>query len=229
MRCGLIDGMEIKSPFNQNFITNRVRKIIKEEKRVEFITIKLPSGCSGAVSALAKIGALLIDAEPTFIYKQGPSKSSIDRPRDYRLKFCKKIDSKPFLSLTKEMHLSRFFLDPKLSKVKASRLWKESIKNHCEGLADRLLIAYFNDKPCGIVTLKFKDSVKLFLHIVAVLKRYQGKNVGRMMLSKIIERYAKNHDIYVETQSVNIPAQICYQKAGFKYHSLKYILHYWRH
>ena len=122
---------------------------------------------------------------------------------------------------------SRFFQDPHISYVQADALWKESIKNHCEGFADELLVCYCDDIPCGLVTIRFKDNNRLYLHIVAVLNEYQGRGIARMMLGKIAERYSENFRIYVETQSDNLAAQKAYQKSGFVYDSLKYILHLW--
>ena len=89
------------------------------------------------------------------------------------------------------------------------------------------MVTYFNNEPCGIVTIRFDNAEQIFLHIVGVIKEYQGKKIGTLMLNNIIERYTKDYIIYVETQSINTTAQNLYQKTGFKFYSLKYILHYW--
>jgi len=229
VHCGLIDGMGIEDYPVSNDIVNGIIKLINQNESVQFITIKLPSSCVGTVNALLQKGALLIDSELTFSFPKGESTNSIAIPDGSRFEFCKEIDCRPFLALAKEMRFSRFFLDSHISSDKAIYLWRTSIKNHCEGFADQLLISYMDDEPCGIVTLKFRDSEQLFLHIVGVLKKYQRKKVGLLMLDRIIEHYAEAYSIYIETQSNNIRAQAVYQKSGFKYNSLKYVMHYWRH
>jgi len=226
--CGLIDATEFKNLPEPDSLIDWIREITEGKKDIKFITIKLPCHWTGTVNALVKNRALLIDAELTFVYAKGTKKNSNDIPNNCRLEFCKEVDSRAFLPLAEEMRFSRFFLDSNISDDKAIHLWERSIKNHCEGFADRLLVAYFDDEPSGIVTLKFEDSEQLFLHIVGVLKRYQGKKIGKLMLNRITQRYGKKYSIYVETQSINIQAQKVYQKSGFRYHTLKYVLHFWR-
>lgn len=229
IRCGLIDATEFENLPEPDSLIDWIREITGGKKDIKFITIKLPCHWTRTVNALVQNRALLIDPELIFIYPKGIKKDSNDIPKNYRLEFCKEVDSRAFLPLAEEMRLSRFFLDSKISNNKAIHLWKRSIKNHCEGFADQLLVAYFDDEPCGIVTLNFKDSKRLFLHIVGVLRRYQGKKIGKLMLNKIIDRYSEDYSIYVETQSINIVAQAVYQKVGFRYHTMKYVLHYWHY
>ena len=226
--CGLIDATEFKNLPEPDSLIDWIREITEGKKDIKFITIKLPCTWTGTVNALVQNRALLIDAELTFVYAKGTKKNSNDILYNCRLEFCKEADSRAFLPLAEEMRFSRFFLDSNISDDKAIHLWERSIKNHCEGFADQLLVAYFDNEPSGIVTLKFKDSEQLFLHIVGVLKRYQGKKIGKLMLNKIAQRYGEDYSIYVETQSINMRAQKAYQKSGFRYHTLKYVLHFWR-
>lgn len=227
VRCGIIDGINIQNLSKPAALTKHIKTLCKK-KNFDFITIKLKSDFLKTVNELIKAGALLVDTELTFHYSGRTSKEDLGSiPRGVKVTFCKKCNSKSFIKLAKEMRYSRFFVDPKIPTNKALHLWQTSIKNHCEGFADKLLIAYRKNSPCGIIALRFKNDRQLFLHIVGVLAGFRGKNIGRHMLQKIIECYAKDYDICVETQSANAVAQIVYQKAGFKLHSLKYVLHYW--
>ncbi len=227
--CGLIDVTNIENPPEANVLTYWVRELIEDKKDVVFTTIKLPGNCIETVNSLVRIGALLISTELTFIYPKDSKKGSDVIHNECKLEFCKEVDCRRFLPLAEDMRFSRFFLDSNISNDKVIHLWETSIKNHCEGFADQLLVAYFDDEACGIVTLKFRDSEQLFLHIIGILKRYQGKSFCQQMLNKISKQYTKDYGIFIETPSVNIPAQTAYQKAGFKYHTLKYVLHYWSH
>ena len=225
--CGLIDCTKLETLSYLTLLNDFINKLIKENKDIEFVTIKLPQNCIETVNSLVRTGATLIDTEFTYRFSKRKLKRFNAFSDNYRFEFCSEVDYKYFFTLAEEMRLSRFFLDTSIPKDKAMHLWETSIKNHCEGFANQLLIAYFDNKPCGIVTIRFDNAEKIFLHIVGVIKEYQGKKIGMLMLNNIIERYAKDYIINVETQSINIPAQKLYEKTGFKFHSLKYILHYW--
>jgi ribosomal protein S18 acetylase RimI-like enzyme len=41
------------------------------------------------------------------------------------------------------------------------------------------------------------------------------------------KEYGKNHEIFVETQSLNKSAQRLYKRAGFFLDSMRYVLHVW--
>lgn len=227
--CGLINGVGLENLPEPVILVNQIKYLCEEKKNIKFITIKLPGSSLEAVNVLVKMGAFLMDTELTFSYSMRMILRDCETiPDTLKFVFCEKCNSRSFIPLAKEMRLSRFFCDPKIPKDRAIHLWETSIKNHCEGFSDQLLIAYHNDDPCGIITLKFSSQKVIFLHIVGILKQFQGKHIGQYMLKKIAERYAADYTIYVETQSDNIPAYIVYQKSGFKYHALKYILHYWQ-
>ena len=225
--CGLIDCTSMETVPVPEVLDDYINKLIKENKDIEFVTIKLPQNCIDTVNSLVRIGATLIDTEITYRFPKSRLKRFNAFSDNYRFEFSSKVDYKYFITLADEMRLSRFFLDTNIPKDKAMHLWKTSIKNHCEGFANQLLVTYFNNEPCGIVTIRFDNAEQIFLHIVGVIKEYQGKKIGTLMLNNIIERYTKDYIIYVETQSINTPAQNLYQKTGFKFYSLKYILHYW--
>lgn len=221
IRCGLIHADK-----NNQIHTEEIAKLLARNE-YDFITIKLGEGYLSHLNSLIGLGARLIDTELTFQYYD---KSLFQIPQENTIccRFLKTVDPNPFFVLAQEMACSRFYQDPNIPKEKAAQLWKISIQNHCEGFADRLLVAYIKEIPCGIATLAFRQCDELYLHIVGVLPQYQGKGVARAMLNTTANHYAKTKTILIETQSRNKPAQAAYQKAGFHYDSLKYILHYWQ-
>ncbi|MFC1675850.1 GNAT family N-acetyltransferase [Planctomycetota bacterium] len=222
--CGLINCTE----GDPAVLSEQVSELIEKQPELKFVTIKLASEYIDAVNTLVKKGALLIDTEVVFCVPKGSGDNLNFVSDDLRLEFCQQVDSKAFIRLAEQMRLSRFFRDAKIPEDKAIKLWEESIKNHCEGFADQLLVGYLGETPCSIVTVKFKEAERLFLHIVGVLDGYQGKGIGKSMLCGILKRYSGKYDIYVETQSINTAAQNLYKRAGFKFDDLRYILHYWR-
>lgn len=227
--CALIDAGASARCGTASALGKRIKELCVRKKDAKFITIKVPGAYPETVTSLIRSGASLIGSEVIFSYSKGSAAKRLAMvSSDIKFVFCREYNSKPFISLAKEMKTSRFFKDPNISRQKALKLWEASIKNHCEGFADRLLVAICNGEPCGIITLKFKGRKQLFLHIVGVLKKYQGKQIGQRMLREITGRYSSTHAIFVETQPDNIPACSAYQKSGFGYCSLRYILHYWR-
>jgi len=228
IKCGIIDLPSNLDYENNNNLSRTILELVQSEKEISFITIKLNAIFSNVVNALIKVGATLIDSELTYQYNPEQKPGNERDLHDYRFEFCKKTDSNPFIALSKQMVMSRFYLDERISTAKAEALWTESIKNHCEGYADELLVAFFNDEPCGLVTIRLKKKQKMFLHIIGVVERFQRRGIAPAMLKKITERYWRDYSICIETQSINTSAQKAYMKSGFQFDTLKYILHYWR-
>lgn len=225
--CGLIDCTRVEASTDATILVDSINKVINENKNVIFITIKLPQYSIDTVNLLVQRGISLIDTELRYRFTRASVRCRNPTSANCKLEYCSKVDSGSFLELADEMHLSRFYIDSNIPREKANYLWQTSIKNHCEGFADKLLIGYYNNTPCSIVTIRFEDLGNIYLHIVGVKKKFQGKGFGTLMLNKIIEKYANKYVINVETQSNNIPAQSLYEKAGFKIQSFKYVLHYW--
>jgi len=227
IHCGLIDLSGDCAGKDPRILFDELNALLAENEDVKFITIKMDFSLKGILSPVIGLGARLIDTELTFRFSRSQVRNVTPLSSAYRLEFCRKVESKYFESLSGQMIKSRFFQDPHIPYVQAEALWKESIRNHCEGFADELLVCYYDDIPCGLVNISFKDDKKLYLHIVGVLKEYQRRGVSQIMLGKIVEKYSGDFRIYVETQSDNQAAQKAYQKSGFVYDSLKYILHLW--
>jgi len=227
VRCGLIDLS------NEGYLDRGLEEDIvskcKKDKRFEFITIKLPKSGMKIATKLKAGGANLIGKELTFSFNKKRMQPRNANNKDAYFVFCKSHTSKPFMSLASQMEFSRFFFDKGISKRSAINLWKESIKNHCQGHADELVVGYYRDKPCGIVTLKFTpgDST-INLYLVGVLKRFRRKNIARGMLESIKNRYSSKYRINVDTYSNNLNARKLYRSANFAVTDKKYILHYWR-
>jgi ribosomal protein S18 acetylase RimI-like enzyme len=118
-------------------------------------------------------------------------------------------------------------MDDNIPRDKARKLWSESIRNHCMGRADRLAIVYVQEQPVGMATLNFGDNKNINLHIVGVLKSFQGHGIGSSLMSRITKEYGGKHEIFVEAQSLNKGAQRFYKRAGFFLDSMRYILHVW--
>lgn len=204
---------------------NIVEKIQKSDS--EFLTIKLAKTYTPLINNLLGIGAKLVDCELTYVFNKKTNLTKIQN-NNCEVIFLKTVDHGPFLQLANSMDKSRFFMDKNICKEKAIYLWEQSIKNHCCGRADMLAVAYVDKKPAGIITINFLDRKTINLHIVGVLKDYQGQKIGTTLINNVVKKYSNVYNIVVETQSTNIAAQKLYEKSGFVLKDLKYVLHYWR-
>jgi len=222
LQCGLIGFHNIPSNINQYELADDLIRIIGENQKADFITIKLPGYLPIVLDCLIKNFARFIDTE--LIYKFERS-SDVNNKHD--VIFFDSFDPKYFLPLADEMIFSRFYMDNKIPRDKARKLWSYSIRNHCMGRADRLAIAYVQEQPVGMATINFGDNKIINLHIVGVLKSFQGHGIGSSLMSRITKEYGDKYEIFVETQSLNKSAQKLYKRAGFFLDSMRYILHVW--
>jgi GNAT superfamily N-acetyltransferase len=225
---GIIDASDIPAARFED-VTSLILEKTEKNRELKFITIKLPERGIQTAECLIRKGASLINTELTFKYDSAYAEGhNYLSDKNLKLDFCKKTDATPFIPLAEQMMFSRFYLDPHIQQGKARKLWEESIRNHCGGLSDELSVAYLNNIPCGIIAVQKRQKRSVFMHIVGVLKEFQGKGIGRLMIEGITERYGKKYDLFVETQPENKKAKNLYIKSGFRIFDLKYILHYWR-
>ena len=222
VRCGRIIYNDISAESDSVKLLDAFKRLISEKRGIDFITIKLPPSFRLVVNGLVKSCAELIDTEIVFKLNKTDNSSV-----DCEVKIVQECDPSRFVPLADEMVYSRYFLDQEIPKIKARELWADSIKNYCLGRAGNLAIAYIKESPVGIVSIDFLDSNRINLHIVGVLKAFQGCGVGSSMITTIADRYGEEYDIFVEASSMNIQAINFYQKSGFIIDSMHYILHVW--
>lgn len=77
-------------------------------------------------------------------------------------------------------------------------------------------IGFFNDQPFASVSVYIKDNVAN-INALAVHQAYQGKGLGRVFISRLIEHYvALGYEITLEVNSENDRAFQLYKKIGFQ-------------
>jgi len=222
LKCGLISFRDVSPNINQYKLADNLIKIIAENKSADLITIKLPGDFPIVLDCLLKNSARFIDTE--LIYKFDHA-SGVNN--EHTVNFFDSFDPDLFTPLADEMIFSRFYMDKKIPRDKARKLWADSIRNHCMGRADRLAVVYLQGQPVGMATINFGDNNVINLHIVGILKQFQGRGLGCSLIARITKEYSSNYEIFVETQSLNRSAQRLYQRAGFFLDSMRYILHVW--
>ena len=222
LQCGLIGFRNISPNINQYELADNLIQIIGENQDADFITIKLPGNLPIVLDCLLKNSARFIDTE--LIYKFDHTS---DVTIEHTVNFFDSFDPDLFIPLADEMIFSRFYMDNNIPRDKARKLWSDSIRNHCMGRADRLAIVYDKGEPVGMATINYGDHNVINLHIVGILKQFQGRGLGCSLISRITKEYSSNYEIFVETQSLNKSAQRLYKHAGFFLDSMRYILHVW--
>lgn len=224
INCGLIDLRYIKNDFDVTSIYN----LINTHKEINFITLKIPQKKIDILNSLLKFNNFrLIDTEITFKYTRCDYENLI-YPINIKLEYHDKYESAAFKTLAKDMIYSRFFVEKNISYKEALNLWQASIHDHCNGYSDKILIAFFNNEPAGIITLRHQNEKELYLHIVGVIKKFRRNSIAKYMINRIINDYCEVYNIMIETQSNNIQAQKVYQEAGLKFYDINYIVHYWK-
>ena len=221
LSCGLIDCSIIHKDTDQRRLFDQIDRLLKENSEVAFITIKLSFILTDILNRLVKNGANFIDTELIFRFN-----GVQHRECNTEISFVKTYAPEFFTPLSRDMKWSRFFLDDCIPGKKAEKLWMESIKNHCQGRAHLLAICFWEGKPAGFATINFDKEKKSRLFFVGVLSQYRKQGIGTDLLIAVTKKYGERYDIYVETSAMNIVAQKLYQKAGFKLHSARYILHH---
>jgi ribosomal protein S18 acetylase RimI-like enzyme len=86
-------------------------------------------------------------------------------------------------------------------------------------LAERFVVGAFNeDQVIGICTFVKDENDKGNIYQMYVKEEYQGKNIGRHLIQKVIEeanKEFKDIEIYLEVKNTNVKAHRLYQKIGF--------------
>lgn len=218
--CGMIDCTSCS--FDQSEVVERIEELLNKNCDVQFITIKLSSCYSDLINRLIREQADLIDVELVFKFSCA---SPVNVKTVSSIQFMQTLDPDPLLPLAEEMRWSRLQIDKRFPRDKVVSMWKESIRNYCQGRADEIAVAYREDTPAGMITVNFiaKDSVNLFM--VGVLPEFQKQGVGTELVQAVTLRYGGLRDIYVETSIQNEAAIRLYQKAGFRLGYTRYILH----
>jgi len=137
---------------------------------------------------------------------------------------------KEMFDFSKEVKFSRFYRDKKIGKEIAERLWKNSLYNHCNGLADVIIIAKDNDYVVGLAIIKKSNFGSYYLYFISVREEYKGKGIGTEIIRYILmDMKEKNKRFLItETQLINREAMNFYIKNFFSISGYKIILHIWR-
>lgn len=125
---------------------------------------------------------------------------------------------------------SRFKRDKNFVNNEFRLLYKEWInKSINKKISDKVLIKYLEDEIAGFVTLNKKDTDTSEIGLIAVDKKFQGRNIGTRLIQEceFLSLEQKLPIIEVATQYENSPARGLFEKNNFSLKNSTYIYHYW--
>jgi ribosomal protein S18 acetylase RimI-like enzyme len=122
---------------------------------------------------------------------------------------------------------SRFHLDPAIPKEtahKVKRAWVNSYIHKMRG--ERLLVALLDGKPVGFLAVLATPEPGRVIDLIGVDRAYQGRGVGRALVSFFIADSADRYPLLrVGTQVANVPSMRLYESLGFRIDETAYVLH----
>jgi dTDP-4-amino-4,6-dideoxy-D-galactose acyltransferase len=125
---------------------------------------------------------------------------------------------------------SRFKSDSNFKDEDYKKLYTEWIKKSIsKDLATDIIIKKSKNKIIGFATLARKTDELADIGLVAVDLAYRGKVLAKEIIMNTLKLAARQgyKKIQVVTQLDNKPANILYEKVGFKKDNLTYIYHIW--
>ena len=186
-----------------------------------------PSDIDSAM-ALQNAGFYLVDTNILFSRDLSPAPAGCCS--DFKVRFVSRTKAPELQSAigavaSDSFQFTRFHLDPKVKKALANKIKREWVMNFFSGQrGDHLAIAEDgNGKPIGFL-LSLKSGGRTVIDLIATLPEWQGKGVGRTLISLLAEEYGPAID--VGTQLANKSSLKFYQALGFRVTDAKYVFHY---
>lgn len=126
-------------------------------------------------------------------------------------------------------NFSRFKLDKKFGENNFRKLYKKWLDESInKNIADYILVAKYEEKIVGFVTLKIDGAGDGQIGLIAVNPDFQGRKIASNLIKACEEQINKGQTLKVPTQEANLGAIKLYYKNDFKIVEKKYIYHYWQ-
>lgn len=148
--------------------------------------------------------------------------------KQIKLRFASKEDEKELKKIAEEeFHSSRFHVDEKIPNEKANYLKSEWVGSFFKGLrGDWMVVALCGGHICGFLQL-MKDNNDIIIDLIAVKKKFQGRGIGKSMISFAFKNCATPKTSFiVGTQLRNLKSIHFYHNIGFCINNSRYTLHY---
>ena len=143
---------------------------------------------------------------------------------------CKKEDLESLKEISRTVFkIDRFHSDDSLPNDLCDQYYSRWIENSFNGLADKIVVAYYNNEPVGYTTAKvYPNDEYVQMVLSAVSDKYKGLGTYTSMIhfgSKwLIDNYSKTKKgIIVGTQIDNVAVQKTWIKLGYTIQDSQYV------
>lgn len=141
------------------------------------------------------------------------------------------LDDLPALrALAKVSHRdSRFYYDSNFSEPLCDALYETWIEKSCQGYAEVVFVANWQDQIAGYISCHRLDDVQGQIGLVGVAAPLQGKGLGKLLVNQVVNWFAEREirRVTVVTQGRNVKAQRLYYRCGFMPYSVQLWYHRW--
>lgn len=195
---------------------------------VQLVYWQVERGSSVASELSSKYNGKLVDLKTTFSYTHTGQTiyCGNENVHNYNVTFAED----DILNLAVQCgSFSRFFVDERIAKEKATELYRIWIKKSVSHeIADNVIVYKKNNQIVGLITLQIKDG-RGNIGLVGVDENYRGLGIATELMKASLVYFATKQVLQVDvvTQGLNLPACKLYEKAGFNISLQKDFYHFW--
>ena len=117
--------------------------------------------------------------------------------------------------------------DNHFNKSRVDDLYREWVKNSCNGRSDVVLVYEEGGVPYGFIACNMVNGIGL-IDLIAVSKDMRGKGIGRKLVLNSLSWFKeRTNEVKVNTEAMNYPSLNMYIGTGFKIEWTGFNLNYW--
>lgn len=231
--CGRIEYLIFGDFVSENLKKIFIKRILEENRDKKFIDIGIDAQNIFLERILKKLGFKKI-TEHLIYYQKLISNFTKFKVSEILIRKTEKEDLPILKKLSGNSFIySRFYQDknfpPKLVKKFYENWFLNSFKNKS---SHQIFTAQLNNQIVGFLDCKILQLNKRragIIDLIAVDKNYQGKGVGKSLLTKGLTYFQKRKikEVYAGTERENLAAQKMYESVGMKIIAKKESFHFW--
>jgi dTDP-4-amino-4,6-dideoxy-D-galactose acyltransferase len=190
-----------------------------------FIYAKVPTTSLAAVQFLEQNGFRLVDTN--ILFQKERSEKPILKGL-CTLRNARPTDEQESVELaSKSFQLSRFHLDPLISREAADRIKGEWVRNYFrKKRGDYMILAFVEEKLAGFLQLINGPDRILTIDLIAVDPDQRRKGIGNDLIVHAETEFVQFAQIKVGTQIANVPSLRLYENLGFRVVNSQYVFHF---
>ena len=214
---------------------NIMHRITRFVKRDNIRLVEYLCNCHNAESVrlAEKYGFRFVDVRLTYRFdlKRIKEVSNFNKTENLTIRESRPDDSLELVKIARNSYLdSRYYFDSNFTLEQCQQFYEDWIVKSMKGEFDDIVfVALVDDKVAGLISCKRMSSDIGKIGIVGVSADFQGKGIGKFLVSRSFEWF-KNEGcsrVDVVTQGRNYAAQRLYQSTGFGTKTVQLWYHKW--